>query len=69
MQGEELRERRKAMRLTQADLAAALSLTQTFIGMMERGEKPIEIRTALAVKYLTEHPEARPAHDMEQNEE
>lgn len=62
MQGDELKALRKQAGLTQAELAQALGLTQTFIGLMERGEKAIERRTELAVRYLVEHPEAvRPA--------
>ena len=52
MQGTELRDIRKQMEMTQAELAEALDLSQPFIGMMERGEKPIEKRTELAVRYL-----------------
>lgn len=59
MQGEELRALRKEMDLGQAALGAALGLTQQYIGMMERDQKPIERRTELAVRYLVEHPEAR----------
>ena len=36
---------RKALGMTQADMAAALGMTSVFIGMMERGERPIEPRT------------------------
>lgn len=58
MQPNDLKAARKAMGLTQADLAGLLGLTPQFIGMMERGEKAIEPRTVLAVRYLMEHPEA-----------
>lgn len=37
MQPSDLRAARKAMGLTQAELAEQLGLTQQFIGMMERG--------------------------------
>lgn len=60
MQGHELKAIRKSMDLRQAALADALGLTPQFVGMMERGEKPIEPRTALSVLYLYDHPEARP---------
>lgn len=53
------------MNLRQAALADALGLTPQFIGMMERGEKPIEPRTALSVRYLVEHPEERPDVEIE----
>ncbi len=59
MQGDELRSLRKSMNLGQAALAETLGLTPQFISMMETGAKPIERRTALAVLYLVEHPEAR----------
>lgn len=59
----ELRKIRKSMNLSQAALAQALGLTPQFIGMMERGEKPIEPRTAMSVIYLVDHPESRPDND------
>ena len=52
MQGDELRALRKQMGMTQGALATELGLTTTFIGMMERGEKAIERRTEMAVRYL-----------------
>lgn len=52
MQGSELKELRKAMGMTQSALADALGLTSVFVGMMERDERPIERRTALAVQHL-----------------
>lgn len=58
MQADELKAIRKAMGMTQGAFAAALGLTGTFIGLMERGERPIERRTAFAARYLAEHPEA-----------
>ncbi len=51
---------RKSMDLSQSALADGLGITPQFVGMMERGEKPIEPRTALSVLYLVDHPEARP---------
>lgn len=65
MQGHELKAIRKSMDLRQVALANALGLTPQFIGMMERGEKPIEPRTALSVLYLLDHPEARPDVEIE----
>lgn len=59
MQGEGLRAARKAMGMTQDDLASALDLSKNFISMMERGTKAVDRRTALAVAWLVEHPEAR----------
>lgn len=52
MQGPELRTIRKSLDMTLKQMGAALGLTEQFVGMMERGEKPIEIRTALAVRQL-----------------
>lgn len=61
MQPAEFRDGRKRLGLTQGELAAALALSTPFISMMERGEKPIERRTALALLYLLDHPEAMTA--------
>lgn len=52
MQGSEMRGLRKTMGLSQAELADAISLTPKFVGMMERGEAPIDPRTAMAVQRL-----------------
>jgi transcriptional regulator with XRE-family HTH domain len=48
MQGKELKAKRKALGLTQEQLALGLGMTQKYVGMMERDEAPIEQRTALA---------------------
>lgn len=58
MQGEELKALRKATGMTQADFGTAMGLSRVSIGLMERGEAPIERRTILAARYLAEHPEA-----------
>jgi DNA-binding XRE family transcriptional regulator len=52
MQPMELKGARQELGMTQHELAEALGLTPQFIGMMERGEKPIEQRTALAVRQI-----------------
>jgi transcriptional regulator with XRE-family HTH domain len=52
MQGDELKALRKRAGLTQAELGDALDLTGAYVGEMERGEKKIERRTEMAVKYL-----------------
>lgn len=52
MQGEELKALRKASGRTQGELAEAIGLTSTYVGMMERGVAPIEPRTAAATRYL-----------------
>lgn len=57
MQGDEMKALRKAAGLTQEQLADAIGLSRVTIGLMERGQAPIERRTALAVRYLSEHPE------------
>lgn len=53
MQGDELKALRKAAGMTQAELANAIGLTGTYIGLMERGEKPIERRTEQAVQFVS----------------
>lgn len=69
MQPIELKGARQELGMTQHELAEALGLTPQFIGMMERGEKPIELRTVLAVRqifnertrlYGNHEPEPRP---------
>ena len=60
-----LRTLRKEMNLRQASLAKALGMTPQYIGLMERGLAPIEPRTEMSVRYLAEHPEARPEVMME----
>lgn len=49
----ELRQRRKAAGLTQAQLGTKLGLHRDFIGLMERGLQPIAERTALAITALS----------------
>ncbi|MGK6324646.1 helix-turn-helix transcriptional regulator [Sphingomonas sp. DT-51] len=58
LQPEELKTLRKAAGLTQDQLAAAIGMSRVSIGLMERGQAPIERRTELAVRYLFEHAEA-----------
>ncbi len=58
MQGDELKAIRKELGWTIAEMAEALGLSPTWVGQMERDYKPVERRTALAVRYLREHPEA-----------
>lgn len=52
MQGEELKAIRQEIGWRQHEMATELGMTTTFIGMMERGERPIEARTALAARQL-----------------
>lgn len=58
MQPDELKALRKATGMTQEQLAIAIGMSRVSVGLMERGQAPIERRTALAVRYLSEHPEA-----------
>jgi transcriptional regulator with XRE-family HTH domain len=52
MDGAELKQRRKALKLTQDQMADRLGLHRNMIGLMERGLQPISDRTALAVTAL-----------------
>jgi transcriptional regulator with XRE-family HTH domain len=52
MQGSELKALRKATGLSQAELADAVGLTSTYVGMMEREQKAIEPRTEAAARFL-----------------
>lgn len=54
MQGEELKALRKAAGMSQSELADAIGMARETIGVMERGQSPIELRTELAVRYRTE---------------
>jgi transcriptional regulator with XRE-family HTH domain len=60
MNGEELKLRRKALGMTQAQLAEAVDLSRDFIGQMERGIAPIGVRTAAAVRALRAASDDRP---------
>ncbi|GLT00146.1 hypothetical protein GCM10007897_15300 [Sphingobium jiangsuense] len=63
MQPDELKELRKALGLSQQEFADALGVSRVLVGQMERGQAPIERRTALAARYLAEHPDAALADD------
>lgn len=52
MQGDELKALRQGLGLSQADFADAIGLSRVLIGQMERGQAPIEKRTAMAARYL-----------------
>jgi transcriptional regulator with XRE-family HTH domain len=58
MTADELKAIRARLGLTQTAFAAQLGMTSTYVGMMEREERPIERRTALAAQHLDEHPDA-----------
>jgi DNA-binding XRE family transcriptional regulator len=57
MQPAELKALRKSVKMTQDQLADAVGLSRVTVGLMERGEAPIEKRTALAVRAVVAHPE------------
>jgi transcriptional regulator with XRE-family HTH domain len=52
---------RKSRRLSQADLAAMLGVTQSTISRFESGELAIDTRTALALEALASKPVDREA--------
>lgn len=52
MQGSELKAIREGLGWGQRKFAEEIGMTQSYIGQMERGEKPIERRTELAALYL-----------------
>ncbi len=54
MTGIELKTLRKALGMTQAELATKLRISQGYLGELEREEKAIEPRTAMAVGYIDE---------------
>lgn len=56
MDGTELRAIRKGLGMTQGEMAQRLGVSATFIGMMERGDKPIADRTAISARALRPKP-------------
>lgn len=48
----EFRAARKALGLTQETLGEALGLHRQSIHLMEKGDRPVERRTVLALRYL-----------------
>ena len=52
MTGAELREARNKLKMTQAELAAAIGMQRNSIARMERDEQPVMRPTELAIKYL-----------------
>ncbi|MGW8202962.1 helix-turn-helix transcriptional regulator [Sphingomonas bisphenolicum] len=56
MQGNELKAIRQRLGWTQGRMAAELDMSPTYIGQMERGDRPIERRTALAAMHLESDP-------------
>ena len=63
MQGDELRAMRKALGMSQQELADAIGMSRKAVGEMERGDAPIEKRTGMAVRLLVVSlPQAGGAH-------
>lgn len=54
MQPDELKELRKSVGWSQAEMAEAIGMSRVLIGQMERGQAPIEKRTGLAVRYVVQ---------------
>lgn len=52
MTSDELKLLRKALGLSQDELGDAIGMSRISVGLMERGQAPIEKRTELAVRYL-----------------
>lgn len=52
MQGSDIETIRRSLGWTKGRLADELGMSAKFVGMMERGEAPIETRTALAIRQL-----------------
>lgn len=57
MQAQELREILDTSGMTHAQLGERIGLSRVSIGTMARGQSPIEKRTALAIRYVLEHPD------------
>ncbi len=57
MQASELKQLLKASGLTQEELGDRVGLSRVTIGLMARGQTPIERRSALAIRYALEHPD------------
>ncbi|WP_374650361.1 helix-turn-helix domain-containing protein [Rhizorhabdus sp.] len=51
-QPNELKRVRKALGLSQAEMAARLGISQGYIGELERGEKAMEHRVSLQINHL-----------------
>lgn len=54
MQPDHMKSLRKAAGMTQEKLAAEIGMTRKSINDMENGRAPIERRTELAIRYVTE---------------
>lgn len=56
MNGDEMRSLRTKLGLTQAELGEQLGLSRVMIGLMERGEKKVSLRTRTALAAVQPHP-------------
>ena len=65
MDRQELRERRRRLGLTQAQLAEALGVSARAIGKWEAGDAPITFSIDLATRYLLKHRKNPQALSME----
>lgn len=54
MKGKSFKQTRKALKMSQADLAKVLGVTVTAVARWERGERPISGPVALAMTLLLE---------------
>lgn len=63
MQGRELRAIRQQLGWKQVDMASALGVSPTFVGLMERDAKPIERRTEQVARQLSSIPRLRALRD------
>ena len=52
MKAEEFTRIRKALRLNQSELGRELDFTQQYVSELERGLRPIQRTTELALRYL-----------------
>lgn len=52
MTPQELKDARQRLGLTQAELGRVLGFSTVYVMLLERGKKPIQPTTELAVKYL-----------------
>lgn len=52
MQAEDLKQARKALGLSQEEMADAIGVSRVLLGQMERAQAPIEKRTAIAARAI-----------------
>lgn len=52
MTGADIKNARKRLRMTQAELGQAIGMDKNSIARMERGERPVMLTTELSIKYL-----------------